>query len=160
MFRQFNVLLIEDDLSERDGIRSMLVGLMPEGVTLIMQWRRSIESGLQHLLSNHQHIDLIICHDVQPEKGPTDEQKRRLVVVERRSIRHGEVHRLMTCMSALAMNHPHLVGLVERGLGARELQCPLNYHGPQSFLSSRECEHDWESVRALVRSLAQSTLVA
>jgi hypothetical protein len=137
MRSKVKILIIEGRMDEEKRICRVLAGMMPDGVTHNTEWKRTLEHGLSYLLVHNSDVDVIICQDVQPERVPTRKERERLIVVECRPERRGEVHRLMQCMNMLNMNRPFLIGLREDTKDDWDLRKPQDYHGPDGLTVGR-----------------------
>ncbi len=156
LMREFHVLVIEDNAAEEKRLMAFLAEHMPGDRKLRIHWHRTVESGLRFLIGCGYDIRMIFCHDVQPARVATAEERKTLSLVTERPERTGEVWRLMTCMSALQMDRPLLIGLCDRIKGTRDLQKPLDYHGPVGFYLARHKTEPWSCVSDAVTELTVS----
>jgi len=154
--KEFHVLVIEDSADEEKRIMAFLAKHMPGNRKLRIHWHRTVESGLRFLIGSHYDIQMIFCHDIQPARVATAEERKTLSLVTERDERTSEVWRLMTCMSALEMDRPLLIGLRSKIKGTLDLQRPQDYHGPVGFYVARHNAEAWSCVSDAVTELTFS----
>ena len=151
--REFHVLVIEDNAAEEKRIMAFLAEHTPGDHKLRIHWHRSVENGLRFLIGSHYDIQMIFCHNLQPARVATAEERRNLSLVKERPERTSEVWRLMTCMSVLQMDRPLLIGLSDRIKDTLDLQRPKDYHGPVGFYVARHNAEAWSCVSDAVTEL-------